>query len=150
MMFKRVMGKASFAKLQDRTGQIQIFLQRDALGESVRGVQEATTSATSSRATGTLFKTKTGELSVRVEELRLLAKSLRPLPDKWHGLADVDTRYRQRYVDLIVNEQSRKVFCTRTRIVQVPARLPRRAWTSSKSRRRCCRRSRAARPRGRS
>jgi len=117
MMFQRVMGKASFAKLQDRTGQIQIFLQRDTLGEAYEAFKKYDVGDILA-ATGTLFKTKTGELSVRVEELRMLTKSLRPLPDKWHGMADVDTRYRQRYVDLIVNEQSRQIFVTRTRILR--------------------------------
>jgi lysyl-tRNA synthetase, class II len=117
MMFQRIMGKASFAKLQDRTGQIQIFLQRDALGEDYETFKKYDVGDILA-ATGTLFKTRTGELSVRVEELRLLVKSLRPLPDKWHGMADVDTRYRQRYVDLIVNEQSRQTFVTRTRILR--------------------------------
>ncbi len=117
MMFQRIMGKASFAKLQDRTGQIQIFLQRDTLGEAYEAFKKYDVGDILA-ATGTLFKTKTGELSVRVEELRMLTKSLRPLPDKWHGMADVDTRYRQRYVDLIVNEQSRNVFYTRTRILK--------------------------------
>ncbi|HLA70436.1 MAG TPA: lysine--tRNA ligase [Steroidobacteraceae bacterium] len=117
MMFQRIMGKASFAKLQDRTGQIQIFLQRDLLGESYEAFKKYDVGDILA-ATGTLFKTKTGELSVRVDELRLLTKSLRPLPDKWHGMADVDTRYRQRYVDLIVNEQSRNVFITRNRILR--------------------------------
>jgi lysyl-tRNA synthetase class 2 len=117
MMFKRVMGKASFAKLKDRGGSMQVFLQQDALGAAyeefkgwdvgdILGVQ------------GTLFKTKTGELTVRADRLRILVKSLRPLPDKWHGLADVEQRYRQRYVDLIVNDESRDVFRRRTRIVQ--------------------------------
>ncbi len=117
MMFKRVMGKASFAKLQDRSGLIQIFLQSDALGEAYeefRGYDIGDLIG----ATGVLFKTRTGELSVRVERLRLLVKSLRPLPDKWHGLADQEIRYRQRYVDLIVNDESRRVFRMRTRIVQ--------------------------------
>jgi lysyl-tRNA synthetase class 2 len=117
MMFQRVMGKASFAKLQDRTGQIQIFLQRDALGESYEAFKKYDVGDILA-AVGTLFKTKTGELSVRVETLRLLTKSLRPLPDKWHGMADVDMRYRQRYVDLIVNEQSRNVFVTRNQILK--------------------------------
>jgi lysyl-tRNA synthetase class 2 len=117
MMFQRIMGKASFAKLQDRTGQIQIFLQRDALGDAYEAFKKYDVGDILA-ATGTLFKTKTGELSVRVEELRLLVKSLRPLPDKWHGMADVDTRYRQRYVDLIVNEQSRNVFVARNRILK--------------------------------
>ncbi|HET7811942.1 MAG TPA: lysine--tRNA ligase [Steroidobacteraceae bacterium] len=117
MMSQRIMGKVSFAKLQDRTGQIQIFLQRDALGEAYEAFKKYDMGDILA-ATGTLFKTKTGELSVRVEELRMLTKSLRPLPDKWHGMADVDTRYRQRYVDLIVNEQSRQVFITRNRILK--------------------------------
>jgi lysyl-tRNA synthetase class 2 len=117
MMFQRIMGKASFAKLQDRTGQIQIFLQRDALGEAYEAFKKYDVGDILA-ATGTLFKTKTGELSVRVEELRLLVKALRPLPDKWHGMSDVDTRYRQRYVDLIVNEQSRHTFIARNRIIR--------------------------------
>jgi lysyl-tRNA synthetase class 2 len=117
MMFQRIMGKASFAKLQDRTGQIQIFLQRDALGEAYDAFKKYDVGDILA-ATGTLFKTKTGELSVRVEELRMLTKSLRPLPDKWHGMADVDLRYRQRYVDLIVNEQARATFVMRNRILR--------------------------------
>jgi lysyl-tRNA synthetase class 2 len=117
MMVKRIMGKASFAKLMDRTGQIQLFLQRDALGavyEEFKGWDVGDVLG----AEGTLFKTKSGELSVRVEKLRLLVKSLRPLPDKWHGLADQETRYRQRYVDLMISPDSRRVFETRTRIVK--------------------------------
>jgi lysyl-tRNA synthetase, class II len=117
MMSKRVMGKASFAKLQDRTGQIQIFLQRETLGESYEAFKKYDVGDILA-AEGVLFKTKTGELSVRVDKLSMLTKSLRPLPDKWHGMADVDTRYRQRYVDLIVNEQSRQVFITRNRILR--------------------------------
>ncbi len=117
LMFKRVMGKASFAKLADRTGQIQLFLQQEALGaayEAFKGWDAGDILG----AGGVLFRTKTGELSVRVETLRLLVKSLRPLPDKWHGLADTETRYRQRYVDLIMSEASRNVFRTRARIVR--------------------------------
>jgi lysyl-tRNA synthetase class 2 len=117
MMFQRIMGKASFAKLQDRTGQIQVFLQRDALGDAYEAFKKYDVGDILA-AVGTLFKTKTGELSVRVETLRLLVKSLRPLPDKWHGMADVDMRYRQRYVDLIVNEQSRNVFLVRNQILR--------------------------------
>jgi lysyl-tRNA synthetase, class II len=111
------MGKASFAKLQDRTGQVQIFLQRDVLGDSYEAFKKYDVGDILA-AEGKLFKTRTGELSVRVEKLRLLTKSLRPLPDKWHGMADVDMRYRQRYVDLIVNEQSRNVFIVRNRILR--------------------------------
>jgi lysyl-tRNA synthetase class 2 len=117
MMFKRVMGKASFAKIKDRSGLMQVFLQQEALGaayEEFKGWDVGDVVG----AEGTLFRTKTGELTVKVERLRLLVKSLRPLPDKWHGLADVESRYRQRYVDLIMSEESREVFRRRTRIVQ--------------------------------
>jgi lysyl-tRNA synthetase class 2 len=117
MLFKRVMGKASFAKIADRTGQIQLFLQQEALGEGYEAFKSWDVGDIIG-GSGVLFKTKTGELSVRVDNLRLLVKSLRPLPDKWHGLADTETRYRQRYVDLIVNETSRNVFRTRTRIIR--------------------------------
>jgi lysyl-tRNA synthetase class 2 len=117
LLFKRLMGKASFAKIADRTGQIQLYLQEEALGaayEAFKGWDVGDIVA----AGGVLFRTRTGELSVRVERLRLLTKSLRPLPDKWHGLADTETRYRQRYVDLIVSERSREVFRIRSRIVR--------------------------------
>jgi lysyl-tRNA synthetase class 2 len=117
MLFKRVMGKASFAKIADRTGQMQLFLQQDALGaayEAFKGWDVGDIVG----ASGVLFRTKTNELSVRADSLRLLVKSLRPLPDKWHGLADMETRYRLRYVDLIVNETSRNVFRTRTQIIR--------------------------------
>ena len=117
MMFKRVMGKASFAKIADRTGQIQLFLQESALGpayEEFKGYDVGDFLG----AQGVLFRTRTDELSVRVERLVLLSKSLRPLPDKWHGLADTEMRYRRRYVDLVMNEASREVFRTRTRIVR--------------------------------
>ena len=124
MMFKRVMGKASFAKIADRSGQIQLFLQQEALGEAYEAFKGWDVGDIIGAA-GVLFRTKTGELSVRVEQLRLLVKSLRPLPDKWHGLADTETRYRQRYVDLIVNDASREVFRTRTRDRALSARLPR-------------------------
>jgi lysyl-tRNA synthetase class 2 len=117
MMFKRVMGKASFAKLADRTGQIQLFLQAEVLGDAYEDFKSADVGDILG-AEGVLFRTKTGELSVRVAGLRTLVKSLRPLPDKWHGIADVDMRYRQRYVDLIMTETSREVFRTRARIVR--------------------------------
>jgi lysyl-tRNA synthetase, class II len=117
MMFKRVMGKASFAKLADRTGQIQLFLQAETLGSGYEDFKAADVGDILG-AEGVLFRTKTGELSVRVERLRLLTKSLRPLPDKWHGLEDLELRYRQRYVDLIMNERSRETFRARTRIVR--------------------------------
>src|SRR3569833_2687503 len=117
ILFKRIMGKASFAKIADRTGQIQLFLQQEPLGASYDAFKGWDVGDIVG-ASGVLFRTRTNELSVRVDSLRLLVKSLRPLPDKWHGLADTETRYRQRYVDLIVNEASRKVFMTRTQIVR--------------------------------
>jgi len=117
MLGKRVMGKASFATVSDPGGRIQLFLQAAALGETYEQFKGWDIGDTVG-ASGTLFRTRTGELSVKVTALRLLAKALRPLPDKWHGLTDVDTRYRQRYVDLIVNEESRAVFVARTRIVR--------------------------------
>jgi lysyl-tRNA synthetase class 2 len=117
MMFKRVMGKASFVKIADRSGQIQLFLQQGTLGSTYEAFLDYDVGDMLG-ATGELFRTRTGELSVRVESLRLLAKSLRPLPDKWHGVADTELRYRQRYVDLIMTERSREVFRTRTRILR--------------------------------
>jgi lysyl-tRNA synthetase, class II len=117
MMLRRVMGKASFAQIQDRTGEIQLFLQQDALGE-VYETFKSWDIGDIVGAQGTLFRTRTGELSVKVTQLRLLVKSLRPLPDKWHGIADTELRYRQRYVDLTMSEESREVFRTRTRIVR--------------------------------
>jgi lysyl-tRNA synthetase class 2 len=117
MMFKRVMGKASFVKIADRSGQIQLFLQDSTLGAAYEAFKDYDVGDMLG-ATGQLFRTRTNELSVRVESLRLLAKSLRPLPDKWHGVADTELRYRQRYVDLIMTERSREVFRTRTRILR--------------------------------
>ncbi len=119
MMSRRIMGKASFVHLQDMSGRIQLFLQRDNLPEGVyeefkRGYDLGDILG----AEGQLFKTKTGELSVRCDSLRLLTKSLRPLPEKYHGLTDQEQRYRQRYLDLIMNEATRETFRTRTRIVQ--------------------------------
>ena len=117
LLFRRLMGKASFAKIGDRTGQIQLYLQQETLGPAYETLKSLDIGDIIG-ACGVLFRTKTGELSVRVERLTLLVKSLRPLPDKWHGLADTETRYRQRYVDLIVSESTRQVFRTRTRIVR--------------------------------
>jgi len=115
---RRIMGKASFAHLQDQSGRIQLFLQREALPDGVydEGFKKWDLGDIVG-ATGTLFKTKTGELSVRVTSVRLLTKSLRPLPEKWHGLTDPELRHRLRYVDLIVNEESRLVFETRAAII---------------------------------
>ncbi|MGD8575005.1 MAG: lysine--tRNA ligase [Gammaproteobacteria bacterium] len=118
MMAKRVMGKASFAHLQDSSGRIQLFVQRDALPEGLYQAFKGWDIGDIVGAEGTLFKTRTGELSVKVDAIHLLSKSLRPLPEKFHGLADMETRYRQRYVDLIMNPRSAQVFRIRTRIIQ--------------------------------
>jgi lysyl-tRNA synthetase class 2 len=117
MMLKRVMGKASFATLQDGSGQIQLFVTRDALGEDNYAAFKHWDLGDILGAQGTLFKTKTGELSVRVSSLRLLTKSLRPLPDKFHGMADQEQKYRQRYVDLITDEDARTRFAARSKAI---------------------------------
>ncbi len=117
MMAKRVMGKASFVKLQDRSGQIQVRLERDRLPEGVYQAFKKWDVGDIVGASGALFRTKTGELTVMADEARLLTKSLRPLPEKWHGLSDMETRYRQRYVDLIINDSSRDVFRKRSQII---------------------------------
>ncbi len=120
LMSRRIMGKASFAHVQDMSGRIQLFVQRDALPEGVYNAQfkKVWDVGDIVGADGLLFKTKTGELSIRCDEVRLLTKSLRPLPEKFHGLTDQEQRYRQRYLDLIMNESSRDVFRVRTRMIQ--------------------------------
>ena len=118
MMLKRVMGKASFATIQDMGGRIQLFISNDHTGEAAHAEFKHFDLGDILGAVGVLFKTKTGELSVRVSQVRLLTKALRPLPEKFHGLSDQEQKYRQRYLDLITNEETRKVFMTRTRIVQ--------------------------------
>src|SRR5690606_30253707 len=117
MMLKRVMGKASFATIQDRSGRIQLFISRDNLGEEVYDAFKKWDLGDILAAEGVVFKTKTGELSVKVSNLRLLTKSLRPLPEKFHGLADQEMKYRQRYVDMIVSEETRQTFIARSKIV---------------------------------
>jgi len=118
LMAKRVMGKASFAQLLDQSGRMQIFIQRDSVGEDIYKEFKTWDVGDIFAAEGVMFRTKTGELSVKADAIRLLTKSLRPLPDKFHGLEDQETRYRQRYLDLIMNEASRETFRIRTRIVQ--------------------------------
>jgi lysyl-tRNA synthetase class 2 len=117
MRAKRVMGKASFIDLEDVSGKIQVRLERDTLGDVYQDFKSWDVGDIVA-AEGTLFRTNAGELTVRAQALRLLTKSLRPLPDKWHGVVDTELRYRQRYVDLIVNEESRKVFVARSKIVR--------------------------------
>jgi lysyl-tRNA synthetase class 2 len=117
IMAKRIMGKASFVQIQDTSDRIQLFLQQSTLGDSYEAFKGWDTGDIVG-AEGTLMRTKTGELSVKVDALRLITKSLRPLPDKWHGLSDVEQRYRQRYVDLIVTPESRRVFELRSRVMR--------------------------------
>jgi lysyl-tRNA synthetase class 2 len=119
MMLQRVMGKASFATLQDMSGRIQLYVTRDAVGESAYEAFKRWDLGDIVGAQGTLFRTKTGELSVKAEQVRLLAKSLRPLPEKFHGLTDQEQRYRQRYLDLITNPDTQRVFKARSRMIQV-------------------------------
>ncbi|KAB7627532.1 lysine--tRNA ligase [Alkalilimnicola sp. S0819] len=118
MLLKRVMGKASFATIQDMSGRIQLFLRRDDLAEGVYQNFKGWDVGDIVGAVGHVFRTKTGELSIWVRELKLLTKSLRPLPEKYKGLSDQEVRYRQRYVDLIVSEESRDTFVLRSRIVR--------------------------------
>jgi len=118
MMLKRVMGKASFATIQDMSGRIQLYITRDEVGEAIYEQFKHWDLGDILGATGTLFRTRTGELSVKVRIVRLLAKSLRPLPEKFHGLTDQEQTYRQRYVDLITNEESRRVFMIRSKTIQ--------------------------------
>ena len=119
MMSKRIMGKASFAHIKDMSGTLQLFVQRDSLPEGLYNEQfKKWDVGDIIGAEGVLFRTKTGELSLKVDSIRLLTKSLRPLPEKWHGLSDQETRYRQRYVDLIINDVTRQTFKIRSRIVQ--------------------------------
>ncbi|OTQ72965.1 MULTISPECIES: lysine--tRNA ligase [unclassified Gilliamella] len=118
MMMRRIMGKASFVSLQDVTGQIQLYVTRDDLPENYYNEQfKKWDLGDIVGAKGYLFKTKTGELSIHCQEIRLLTKALRPLPDKFHGLADQEMRYRQRYLDLITNQQSRDTFIARSKVV---------------------------------
>lgn len=118
MMTRRVMGKASFVTLQDVGGRIQLYVARDDLPEGVYNEQfKKWDLGDIIAARGKLFKTQTGELSIHCTELRLLTKALRPLPDKFHGLQDQEVRYRQRYLDLIANEESRHTFRIRSQIL---------------------------------
>ncbi len=120
MMSLRLHGKISFAHIKDQTGRIQIFVQRDAVGaDFYRNVFKKLDVGDILGVKGTLFRTKTGELTVNCSEVKLLSKVLRPLPEKWHGLKDVETRYRQRYLDLMVNEDSRRVFEIRSRVIRM-------------------------------
>ena len=117
MMTQRVMGKASFAHIKDMSGQIQLYAKRDALPEGVYNEFKKWDLGDIVGAEGVMFRTQKGELSILVDNVHLLTKALRPLPEKWHGLTDLETRYRQRYLDLIMNDAARDVFKTRTVII---------------------------------
>ena len=118
IMLKRLMGKASFVTIQDLSGKLQLYVMRDAVGEAVYADFKHWDIGDIVGCVGPLFKTRTGELTVKAESIRLLTKSLRPLPDKFHGLTDTESKYRQRYVDLIMSEESRFTFVARARLVQ--------------------------------
>jgi lysyl-tRNA synthetase class 2 len=118
MMLKRVMGKASFATLQDSSGRLQVYLSNDLVGEAQHQAFKHWDLGDIVAVTGILFRTKTDELTVQAHEIRLLVKALRPLPEKFHGLTNQEQTYRQRYVDLMTNDVSRQVFLARSRIVQ--------------------------------
>ncbi len=117
IMTRRIMGKASFVHLQDMTGHIQLYVKQDALTAEVYEHFKHWDLGDIIGAEGHLFKTKTGELSIKVTRLVLLTKALQPLPDKFHGLTDLETRYRQRYIDLIANEEARRIFKTRSAVI---------------------------------
>ena len=118
MMLKRVMGKASFATLQDMSGRMQVYVSNDLTGAAAHEAFKHWDMGDILGVEGTLFKTRTGELTVNASTVRLLVKALRPLPEKFHGLTDQESRYRQRYVDLITGEESRNTFILRSRIIQ--------------------------------
>ncbi|HEY5703016.1 MAG TPA: lysine--tRNA ligase [Gammaproteobacteria bacterium] len=117
MMTRRVMGKAAFAHIQDMSGRIQLYVKRDDVPEGQYTEFKQWDLGDIIGVEGTVFKTKTGELSVHADNIELLVKSLRPLPEKFHGLTDQETRYRQRYLDLITNEETRKTFAIRSRVI---------------------------------
>ena len=118
MLFKRVMGKASFCNIQDLKGKIQVYVARDVIGEDAYAEFKKSDIGGIYGIKGYIFRTMTGEISIHAEEITLLSKSLQILPEKYHGLTDTDMRYRQRYVDLIMNEQSRNTFIMRSRIIK--------------------------------
>ena len=118
MMFKRVMGKASFCNIQDLQGNIQVYVARDAIGEESYADFKKSDIGDIFGLEGFAFRTRTGEISIHAEKMTLLSKSLQILPEKFHGLTDTDTRYRQRYVDLIMNQDSKKVFIKRSQILK--------------------------------
>ncbi len=123
-MSRRIQGRVTFVHIQDMSGQLQLFVQRDALPEGMYKQEfKKWDIGDIIGASGILFKTRTGELTLKVDEIRLLVKSLRPLPEKFHGVTDPEIRYRQRYLDLIMNEPTRTTFRTRSKIVNFMRRF---------------------------
>src|SRR5690606_116129 len=118
VMTKRGKGKAGFAHIQDLKGQIQIYVRKDAIGEEAYEFYNTVDLGDILGVKGTVFKTNVGELSVKAKEVTFLTKALRPLPEKFHGLKDVEQRYRQRYLDLLTSESSKETFILRSRIIQ--------------------------------
>ena len=136
IMSKRGMGKAIFCHIQDRDGQIQLYIRKDAVSETEFADFRKYDVGDIIGVSGYVFKTQTGEITVHVEHVKLLSKSLRPLPEKYHGMTNTDLRYRQRYTDLIMNEDVRKTFIKRSRLSAASADI----WTneaSSRLRRQC-------------
>ena len=123
MTSRRIMGKASFAHVLDRAGTIQIYVKRDDVGQEAYTAFKQLDIGDILGVKGTVFKTRTGEISLHVTEYVLLSKSLQPLPEKFHGLSDPDLRYRQRYVDMIVNPEVRKTFMARSQIIKIIRRI---------------------------
>ncbi len=123
MMTRRIMGKAAFANLRDMSGQIQLYVKRDLVGEDTYNDFKSWDLGDIVGVEGTVFRTNAGELSIQVDRVRLLTKSLRPLPDKFHGLADQEMRYRQRYLDLMTNDETRRVFAIRSQTIEMIRRF---------------------------
>src|SRR3990167_7265145 len=119
IMAFRDFGKASFLHIQDRTGRIQVYIKKDLIGADAYKIFRNFDIGDIAAVEGSVFRTKTNELTIEAKYIRLLAKSLLPLPEKWHGLTDVEIRYRQRYLDLITNPEVKDVFVKRTRIIQL-------------------------------
>ncbi|MEA3333927.1 MAG: amino acid--tRNA ligase-related protein, partial [Pseudomonadota bacterium] len=113
----RHFGKAAFAHIQDRSGKVQAYIRKNLIGEENFKIFKLFDIGDTIGVSGTIFKTRTGEVTIQATNVRILTKSLRPLPEKWHGLKDIETRYRQRYVDLIVNQEVRDTFIKRTQII---------------------------------
>ena len=138
IMLKRDTGKLVFVTIAERGAEVQLFVSKAVIGDEGFAAVKALDRGDWVGAHGTVMTTRAGELSVKVDRVELLAKSLRPLPDKWHGLSDPDTRFRQRYVDLVVNADARRVFDVRHAVDRQLPPHARRARATSRSRRRCC------------